>query len=310
MNDSLGLLDWFLASLELEATIFHRGQYCGSFRASTSGLGRATFHLVARGNCWFHRPGQASIPLHAGDAVFLLRDGAHALTSEGTAPFTPTTPVRFGEMTPMDSVEPGAVGLVCGFFDFKPGLSTLIADALPEHLLIRSGDPEMSAIRGVIELIVTESERSSSLSAVLVERLAGVLFVYLVRHLASRDGLSLGVLDTARHKELAVVLQHLVAEPSRAWSLGEMARLSGMSRATFFKRFREVAGCSPVGFLLALRVQLATQQLRRGDTIEKVAEQVGYHSTAAFARAFKRVTGTQPGAYRRAGQQDVATRKS
>jgi AraC-like DNA-binding protein len=29
------------------------------------------------------------------------------------------------------------------------------------------------------------------------------------------------------------------------------------------------------------------------------AERVGYHSESAFAQAFKRVTGVQPGAYRR-----------
>ncbi len=245
--------------------------------------------------------------------MFLLRDGQHALSFEEHVSFGSGELVRFGElqaMQAMDANEPSSVGLVCGFFDFKPGLSAMIAEALPQQLLIRSGDAEMAAIRGVVELIVAESVAAGALSAVLVQRLTGVLFIYVVRQLASREGLSLGVLDTARHHDLARVLQGLIAEPSRAWSLEEMARVCGMSRATFFKHFREVAGCSPVAFLLALRVHLAAQKLQRGETVERVAEEVGYHSAAAFARAFKRVTGRMPGGYRRASQEKEAVSPS
>jgi hypothetical protein len=47
-----------LASLDLQTTLFHLGQYCGSWKASTSGLARAGFHLVLDGECWLHLPQQ------------------------------------------------------------------------------------------------------------------------------------------------------------------------------------------------------------------------------------------------------------
>ena len=49
------------------------------------------------------------------------------------------------------------------------------------------------------------------------------------------------------------------------------------------------------------RMQLARDALEReGATVGELADRLGYRSEAAFARAFKRVTGSPPGAVRRA----------
>lgn len=300
------VLDWLLSSLEVEATVFHHGQYCGAFRASTTGFARATFHLVLRGRCFLHRPGLASLELRAGDAVFLLRDVPHALTPEPTLRWQ-GEPLRHGEMVAVGPSAEESVALVCGFFDFRAGLSQLIAAALPDTLFVRGGDPRTESIRRVVELFVEEGLASQAGCSSLLERLASVLFLYVVRHLAERNGgdlqPDLGLLHAARHDELTRVIEHLVQEPERAWSLAEMARVAGMSRATFAKRFHDVTHCSPMSFLTALRMQLATRLLREGESVERTAERVGYHSTAAFARAFQRMAGQQPGAYRRAARE-------
>ncbi|MCR6654121.1 MAG: cupin domain-containing protein [Cellvibrionaceae bacterium] len=64
------LIHWLVSSLELETTLFHVGQYCGSWRASTAGRSKASFHLVLDGKCYLHIPDRAPIPLEAQDAVF------------------------------------------------------------------------------------------------------------------------------------------------------------------------------------------------------------------------------------------------
>jgi AraC-like DNA-binding protein len=46
-------------------------------------------------------------------------------------------------------------------------------------------------------------------------------------------------------------------------------------------------------------MKIAARRLHDGVSVERAAELVGYRSHAAFTRAFKRVTGEQPGAYRR-----------
>ena len=72
-----------------------------------------------------------------------------------------------------------------------------------------------------------------------------------------------------------------------------------MSRASFCKHFASASGHSPAQFLLLLRMKIAARRLHDGVSVERAAELVGYRSHAAFTRAFKRVTGEQPGAYRR-----------
>jgi AraC-like DNA-binding protein len=57
---------------------------------------------------------------------------------------------------------------------------------------------------------------------------------------------------------------------------------------------------SPMQYLTQWRMQLATRLLeRQGGSIAQVAGEVGYESEAAFNRAFKKVVGIPPGAWRR-----------
>lgn len=64
-----------LSSLEVQSSLYHLGQYCGNWSASTSGRARASFHLILHGRCHVDLgPGQAPLTLAAGDGVFFLRD--------------------------------------------------------------------------------------------------------------------------------------------------------------------------------------------------------------------------------------------
>ncbi|MDA4542231.1 cupin domain-containing protein, partial [Escherichia coli] len=66
--------------LQWRASVFHVGQYCGRWRASTAGRARASFHLILDGRCWLHLPGQPSVELQPRDGVFLSRDVPHFIS--------------------------------------------------------------------------------------------------------------------------------------------------------------------------------------------------------------------------------------
>ena len=73
-----------------------------------------------------------------------------------------------------------------------------------------------------------------------------------------------------------------------------------MSRTAFAQRFRALVGQTPVSYLAAWRMQKAAYLLEMGTlTIVQIAEQVGYTSELAFAKAFRRLMGRPPGAYAR-----------
>ncbi|MBC7209336.1 MAG: AraC family transcriptional regulator, partial [Pseudomonas sp.] len=268
MISSSPLVDWLLESLELDASLFHVGRYCGGWHASTQGMGRASFHLVVQGHCWLHIDGQAQpLRLESGDAVFLLRDLAYRLSGDEEAGDACAQPRR--SMQPLDLEAGDGVGLVCGFFHFQSGLSSLIVDGLADWILLRASEPAGSAARALFGLILEECRRPQP-SQALLERLTHLLFLYVLRQQVHAGQSLGGLVALARQPAFAGLLERLIEEPGQAWTLESMAACTGLSRSAFFKRFNELAGQSPGQVLLALRMRHACQLLKTGNTVEQV----------------------------------------
>jgi AraC family transcriptional regulator, activator of mtrCDE len=295
------IVHWLLSSLEPVSSLFHVGQYCGDWRASTSGCARASFHVVLHGVCWLHfADGRASVPVAAGEAVFLLRDVPHWLSADSAAPTPGQTVERRGAIEALDDAVPGAVGLACGFFDFRGDISHWIVSLLPDYLIVRQGDPAYSGMHAVFELIRAEARRGGELPSPLIDRLVELLLFYAVRDAARQDTVTSGLASLMRRTEFASLIAAVVDAPSETWTMESMAAFSNMSRATFFKRFTEACGYPPAQFVTLMRMKIAGELLKQGWSIPRTAEYVGYRSESAFAHAFKRTTGVQPGAWRRA----------
>ncbi len=303
------LVQWLLAGIEWKTTVFHVGQYCGRWKASTAGRGLASFHAVLRGRCWLHRPGHPSLLLDEGDAVFLLHDEPHHLSPDPDS----AVDLKRLAMHPTLPVQPDGTALACGFFHFAGPLSTWLAAAVGEPLLLRSADAPADLRHAVqlFEWMRDEADRSAcgcsddpeDLPSPLLERLTGLLFHYVLRHVLSHDGeiaTLAGPWALARHPRFSPVLQALLQAPEEDWPVERMAALVHLSRASFFRAFVQACGEPPAQFLQRLRMQLAAQRLYRGESIERTAGLVGYQSTAAFTRVFQRVLGEQPGAWQRA----------
>jgi AraC family transcriptional activator of mtrCDE len=293
------LVHWLLDSIELETTVFHVGQYCGRWRASTDGRALGSFHLVLHGECFLHVKGEPPIALHHRDGVFLLRDIPHFLSPDRDpdAPFEPAA------MQALSQPAADTTGLACGFFHFRGELSRLIVDSFPDYLIIRADDKSLQAASTLFDLILAESGGDPAFPSPLIARLAEVLFFYVIRHVANRDDIASGLLSIARHAEFTPLLDSMMREPGHDWSADNMARAAHMSRASFYKHFIGASGQPPAQFLMLLRMKIAAQRLDAGDTIERTAEHVGYRSHAAFSRAFMKIIGEQPGAFRRNSRQ-------
>jgi AraC-like DNA-binding protein len=98
----------------------------------------------------------------------------------------------------------------------------------------------------------------------------------------------------------------IVALSSRrpaAANLTEVARSSGLSRAHFFKLFREQLGLTPVIYANALRIETAIAQIaRKQASITTISEYLGFSCQSAFTRFFTAHVGMPPTDYRRAVQ--------
>jgi len=83
--------------------------------------------------------------------------------------------------------------------------------------------------------------------------------------------------------------------------VAQLAKAAALSRSAFFDRFVRAVGMPPMEYLLAWRMAIAKQLLRRHDVgLDEVAERVGYSSATTFSTAFSRHVGQPPGRYARA----------
>lgn len=288
------LVQWLLDGVQLDATVFHVGQYCGRWQASTAGRALGSFHLILHGGCWLHVAGRAPERLAPGDAVFMLRDLPHVL---GPDPAPPTAPDA--AMQQLGSAADGATGLACGFFHFRGTLTALVVDSFPDCLVLRADEEPLRALQALFGLVLAEPPRPPDAPSPLIARLAELMFFYAIRHAARRTDVASGLLALARRPEFARLLERMLDAPGQDWSTANMARAANMSRTSFYKHFSETCGQAPAQFLLLLRMKIAARRLHDGESVERTAGHVGYASYAAFARAFKKVTGEQPGAFRR-----------
>ena len=91
------------------------------------------------------------------------------------------------------------------------------------------------------------------------------------------------------------------ARPAHAWTIEELAHDVGASRSVLAERFAELVGLPPMHYLANWRMQIASGLLSNGVNIATVAAETGYGSEAAFSRAFKKLVGVPPSAWRRRG---------
>lgn len=277
------------------------------------------FHGVVDGSCWAAITGESPIRLAAGDVVLFPQGDAHVMSSAPGlraphvdtrvyfAPRPPQLPFAVGVRgAEMGEALPGRGGdeqatLVCGFLglDARP-FNPLLA-SLPRvlHVPQRTLGAD-SWVSGFLRAVVAESSRRRPGGEAVLERMSEMLFVEVIRSYAeSLPAEQAGWLSGLRDPAVGRTLGLLHEKPAEAWTLERLSEAAGLSRSSLHDRFTHFIGQPPMQYLARWRMQLAAGLLR--DTSAKlvdVAQQVGYESEAAFSRAFKRVVGVAPGAFR------------
>jgi len=96
---------------------------------------------------------------------------------------------------------------------------------------------------------------------------------------------------------LANVIDHLIEQPARNWTLESMADLAGLTPRTLTRKFSVSLNTSPMKFLELLRVRLSSDLLSTGMPAIRVASCVGFNDLQNMRRAYKRQLGTTLGEY-------------
>jgi transcriptional regulator GlxA family with amidase domain len=151
-----------------------------------------------------------------------------------------------------------------------------------------------------VRLVGEESNERRSGRELVLTRLVEVLLIEALRS-TSGDEPPPGLLRGLADAWLAPALRQMHGQLARPWTVAQLAKASALSRSAFFERFARTVGMSPMEYLLAWRMAVARDLLRRSDLgIAEVAERVGYGSASTFSTAFSRHVGQPPRRYARA----------
>ena len=277
------------------------------------------YHLMLRGNGWAATSGEPPVRFTAGDLVMFPRGDGHVLSSApGKRALRDESDWQFktrndpkpiavtyvdGVLRPDEAmpVDEASAVVICGFIacDLKP-FNPLI-DALPRLLHLQAGGVG-TWVAEVLDQAVAESRARRAGSAAVLERVSEMVFVDAARrYLESLPDDASGWLAALRDRHVGRAIGLLHERPSDPWTVDELGREVGLSRSALHERFVQLVGQPPMQYLAHWRMQRGARLLREGHaTVATIAQEVGYDSEAAFARAFKRLVGQPPAAWRRA----------
>ncbi|HBC09557.1 MAG TPA: cupin [Rhodospirillaceae bacterium] len=178
------------------------------------------------------------------------------------------------------------------------GAANPLMAALPATVSLPIRDVET---RALLDVFLAEAGGRRCGSGKVLERLAEVLVIRLMRQQIEQGAAEPGVLAGLADTRLSRAISALHEDPGRAWSNADLAAVAGMSLSRFADAFRTVVGEAPQSYLRRWRMTLARQDMDQGARVQAVARRYGYASSEALSRAFHRQFGVNPTDLRRAG---------
>lgn len=271
----------------------------GPWRVRRTEAGQPFYCVILDGSCRLAVDGREPIILQAGD--FVLIPSAYGFTMSSLDPATSedidTSPVALldGEFRlGIQSRAPDVLFLV-GYCFFGSPDAALLVSLLPQLVHI-SGEKRLATL---VQLVGEESRELRPARDVILARLLEVLLIEALRSTAGTAA-SPGLLRGLADKRLAVAIRQMHESPTRPWTVAQLAKAAALSRSAFSERFSRAVGVAPMEYLLAWRMALAKNLLRRNEgSVAEVAERVGYSSQSTFSVAFTRHVGLPPSRYAR-----------
>ncbi|MGV8918413.1 MAG: cupin domain-containing protein [Pseudomonas sp.] len=261
----------------LSALLTHFGVHAGTF-FSGDYCGLTAFDDDSRGHIHLLQSGQVRIR---------LADNSEHLITEPTLIFFPR-PYHHR----LSAMEADVTKLVCATLNFNGGVNNPLSMALPDYLMLPLKDMPMLGI--TLDWLFREANADDCGRDATMDRLFELLVIQLLRYLLATHNMASGMMAGLADPRLSRALNQMHENPQQAWTVAELATAANMSRASFAAHFHAVLGQPPADYLMSWRISLAQKRLRDGKPIALIADEVGYESPSALARAFRRKTGTSP----------------
>lgn len=300
-QDALSAL---LSALRLSSTVISRARFTEPWAVHTGPVRGALFHVIQSGAATLTRDDEPTpMPIAAGEVIILPRGSAH--TVAGRVP-TEAIPITTARTLPGPAgvalVDHGGGGaetrVLCGLFRLHHDAAQGLLSMLPPVLRVERPSPLLQA---TLALVDAELDAHRPGAEAVLTRLCDLVFIHALRaHVAALPAHAAGLLGALGDAQIAESMTLMHHRCAHDWTIATLAEAVGLSRSSYAERFTRLVGQPPMQYLRRWRVHQSLDRLTdpRASTAE-VAEAVGYSSEDAFVRAFRRVMGETPAAWRR-----------
>jgi AraC-like DNA-binding protein len=180
---------------------------------------------------------------------------------------------------------------VCASVD-TGGNANPIALALPDVVTVPLD--EAKPLKAVTDILLEEALTPRCGGRAVIDRLCEIVVIKLLRHLIEAGKTRVGLVAGLAHQNLSHAIVAIHDNPEKNWRLEDLAEIAAMSRTHFANTFRDVVGVTPGEYLSSWRLTLARMEIAQGAALKSVVGKVGFSSSAALSRAFKRRYGVSP----------------
>ncbi|SJZ45404.1 AraC-type DNA-binding protein [Trichlorobacter thiogenes] len=270
-------LEALFSNVSLTAREVYTGPVCGdAVFDDTVGLG--CLHVIRSGCLTASIQHHDKIDIYQPNLLFLPRPLKHEFHS-GFGPVAEIT---------------------CALVEFASGLNNPLISALPDFILIPLSSSR--EIEKAVMILFDEAFNDRSGRQAAMNRLFEYVIILLLRFVIEEKSLNCGVLAGLADERLSRAITAIHEHPEQSFSLEDLAKIAGMSRARFASNFHRVVGTTPINYLTDWRISIAMTLLKKGMPINIVAQTVGYSGCASFTRVFSNKTGSSPRDWYRANQ--------
>jgi len=268
--------------------------------------GYVWFHVVTSGAARLEADDRSAADrrsLVAGDLALVPRGAGHVLRSQpGVAAPGILDLDREAVSELYEVLRYGGGGartdLICGAVRFDHPAARNLVEVLPTLIHIEAGaSPYPDRMHSTLALLAAEARELRPGGEAVITRLADILVIQAIRTWIETDPAAhTGWLGALADQQIGHAITLIHRDPAREWTVATLADELAMSRSAFAARFTELVGEPVMRYVTRWRMNVALDALHYdGATVAELAGRLGYRSDAAFARAFKRVTGRSPG---------------
>src|ERR1700761_4044200 len=251
LNDVLSLI---LLEARLESFVTCSFDFGGTWAIEFPRADALRFKFITRGECWLTvEGGGLGHRLQAGDC-FLVSPGRSFVLSKDMI-VSETERAEELALANRDSriivynggghtVSIGAV------FRFHGQFSKMIFDALPPVIHIPAHLDQALVLRWSLDRFAAEFYGTGMGRALMMSNLAPIILLQTLRiYLGSMNGKP-SWFSALSHPKLSRAIEAIHAEYGEKWTLEKLAKVSGISRASFASKFKDFIGVTPIEYLV------------------------------------------------------------